>query len=154
MQKEPVELRNALFIRLLKVLRQPTTGFALLGAHQAQSPSFRQPYVLFETKLHEIGEIHSFANQFGFVRDSSGTQLNLSFVMVVSCRRLFSNLMSSALRIYMYCDISNIVPAETRGGLAEHIQLPGNITNERFSWVPGRFRNSAPIKGKQLRKDG
>ncbi|KAG5442214.1 hypothetical protein CSKR_100200 [Clonorchis sinensis] len=27
-------LRNALLIRLLKTLRQPTTGFALLGAHQ------------------------------------------------------------------------------------------------------------------------
>ncbi|KAG5454806.1 hypothetical protein CSKR_108386 [Clonorchis sinensis] len=26
--------RNALLIRLLKILRQPTTGFALLGAHQ------------------------------------------------------------------------------------------------------------------------
>ncbi|KAG5451363.1 hypothetical protein CSKR_105311, partial [Clonorchis sinensis] len=27
-------IRNALLIRLLKILRQPTTGFALLGAHQ------------------------------------------------------------------------------------------------------------------------
>ncbi|KAG5454347.1 hypothetical protein CSKR_108937, partial [Clonorchis sinensis] len=29
-----ISIRNALFIRLLKILRQPTTGFALLGAHQ------------------------------------------------------------------------------------------------------------------------
>ncbi|KAG5441519.1 hypothetical protein CSKR_109766 [Clonorchis sinensis] len=28
-------IRNVLLIRLLKILRQPTTGFALLGAHQA-----------------------------------------------------------------------------------------------------------------------
>ncbi|KAG5450492.1 hypothetical protein CSKR_112684 [Clonorchis sinensis] len=27
-------IRNALLIRLVKILRQPTTGFALLGAHQ------------------------------------------------------------------------------------------------------------------------
>ncbi|KAG5450966.1 hypothetical protein CSKR_105281, partial [Clonorchis sinensis] len=27
-------IRNGLLIRLLKILRQPTTGFALLGAHQ------------------------------------------------------------------------------------------------------------------------
>ncbi|KER25283.1 LOW QUALITY PROTEIN: hypothetical protein T265_14235 [Opisthorchis viverrini] len=50
---------------LLKIRRQPTNGFALLGAHQeAQSPGFRQPYVLLETKLHEISEIHTFANKF------------------------------------------------------------------------------------------
>ncbi|KAG5446643.1 hypothetical protein CSKR_108302 [Clonorchis sinensis] len=30
-------LRNALLISLLKILRQPTTGFALLGAHQLQT---------------------------------------------------------------------------------------------------------------------
>ncbi|KER28156.1 LOW QUALITY PROTEIN: hypothetical protein T265_13652 [Opisthorchis viverrini] len=42
-----------LFTSLLKTLRQPTTGFALLGTHQAHSLSFRQPYVLLgpETKL-------------------------------------------------------------------------------------------------------
>ncbi|KAG5445326.1 hypothetical protein CSKR_105808 [Clonorchis sinensis] len=32
--KHPLHIRNALLIRLLKILRQPTTGFALLGAHQ------------------------------------------------------------------------------------------------------------------------
>ncbi|KAG5446243.1 hypothetical protein CSKR_102969 [Clonorchis sinensis] len=32
----------------------------------AQSPSFRQPYVLLEPKLHCFREIHSFAYQFGF----------------------------------------------------------------------------------------
>ncbi|KER27452.1 LOW QUALITY PROTEIN: hypothetical protein T265_13787 [Opisthorchis viverrini] len=71
----------ALLIRLLKIRRQSTTGFALFGAHQAQSPGFRQPYLLLETKLHEINEIHSFANSIGFSRDSPGTQLNPSFVM-------------------------------------------------------------------------
>ncbi|KAG5451045.1 hypothetical protein CSKR_105607 [Clonorchis sinensis] len=55
-------IRNPLLIRLLKILRQPTTGFALVGAHQVDAV----------------------------------------FVPV-------SNLMSSALRIYMYHDISNIV---------------------------------------------
>ncbi|KAG5442680.1 hypothetical protein CSKR_110633 [Clonorchis sinensis] len=29
-------IRNALLIRLLKILPQPTTGFALLGAHHKQ----------------------------------------------------------------------------------------------------------------------
>ncbi|KAG5452983.1 hypothetical protein CSKR_110348 [Clonorchis sinensis] len=29
-----IYIRNALLIRLLKILRQPTTGFVLLGAHQ------------------------------------------------------------------------------------------------------------------------
>ncbi|KER22202.1 LOW QUALITY PROTEIN: hypothetical protein T265_14920, partial [Opisthorchis viverrini] len=38
-----------LLTRLLNTLRQPTTGFALLWTHQAQSPSFhRQPYFLIE----------------------------------------------------------------------------------------------------------
>ncbi|KER22216.1 hypothetical protein T265_09639 [Opisthorchis viverrini] len=41
-----------------------------------------------------------------------------------------------ALQIYMYRDISNIVATETWGSPVQHIQLPGNITNERFSWVP------------------
>ncbi|KER32928.1 hypothetical protein T265_01024 [Opisthorchis viverrini] len=47
-----------------------------------------------------------------------------------------SNLMSSALRLNMYRDFSNIVAIKTRGGLVQNIQLPGNITNERLSWVP------------------
>ncbi|KER30971.1 hypothetical protein T265_02656 [Opisthorchis viverrini] len=38
----------------------------------------------------------------------------------------------------MYRDISNVVVTEKSGGLVQHIQLPGNITNERFSWVPGQ----------------
>ncbi|KAG5454844.1 hypothetical protein CSKR_112862 [Clonorchis sinensis] len=34
-------IRNALLIRLLKILRQPTTGFAFLGAHQVgEVPKF------------------------------------------------------------------------------------------------------------------
>ncbi|KAG5445979.1 hypothetical protein CSKR_110968 [Clonorchis sinensis] len=32
--------------------------------------------------------------------------------------------------------LPNIVATGTRGGLVQHIQLPENITNERFSWVP------------------
>ncbi|KAG5451667.1 hypothetical protein CSKR_109151 [Clonorchis sinensis] len=37
-------LRNTLLIRLLKILRQPTTGFALLGAHQgiARVPTLKR----------------------------------------------------------------------------------------------------------------
>ncbi|KAG5455340.1 hypothetical protein CSKR_104986, partial [Clonorchis sinensis] len=49
----------------------------------AQSPSFRQPYVLLELSLHGISEIHSVANIFGSARDSPGTQLNLSFMMLL-----------------------------------------------------------------------
>ncbi|KAG5442221.1 hypothetical protein CSKR_100193 [Clonorchis sinensis] len=64
--------------------------------------------------------IHSFTTRFGFTRDSSGTQLNLSFVMFPG-------------------DILNIGATETSGGLVQHIQLPGYITNERFRWVPGRL---------------
>ncbi|KER20673.1 LOW QUALITY PROTEIN: hypothetical protein T265_15260 [Opisthorchis viverrini] len=45
-----------LLIRLPKIRRQPMTGLALFGAHQAQSPGFRQPYALLETKLHEMSE--------------------------------------------------------------------------------------------------
>ncbi|GAA49395.1 hypothetical protein CLF_103004 [Clonorchis sinensis] len=37
----------------------------------------------------------------------------------------------------MYRDISEIVATETGGDLVHHIQFPGNITNERFSCVPG-----------------
>ncbi|KER33521.1 LOW QUALITY PROTEIN: hypothetical protein T265_12590 [Opisthorchis viverrini] len=74
---------NALLIKLLKIRRQPTTGFALFGAHEAHSPSFRRSHVLLETKLHEIIEIHSFA-----VDKLSAT-------------------------LYMHRDIPTIVPAET-----------------------------------------
>ncbi|KER25636.1 hypothetical protein T265_06927 [Opisthorchis viverrini] len=34
--------------------------------HKAQSPSFRQPHVLLESKLHELSEIGSFASKYGF----------------------------------------------------------------------------------------
>ncbi|KAG5443679.1 hypothetical protein CSKR_202845 [Clonorchis sinensis] len=44
--KQSVVLRNALLIRLLEILRQPTTGFAFLGAHQF---SFGQRFA-FDTK--------------------------------------------------------------------------------------------------------
>ncbi|KAG5453593.1 hypothetical protein CSKR_109546 [Clonorchis sinensis] len=73
-------IRTVLLMRLLLILRQPTTGFALFGAHQvgAQFPSFRQPFVLLEAKLHELGEMHSFAHKFGFASDSPGTQLRLT----------------------------------------------------------------------------
>ncbi|KER31601.1 hypothetical protein T265_02237 [Opisthorchis viverrini] len=36
----------------------------------------------------------------------------------------------------MYGDMSNIVATEHEAGLGHHIQLPENIINERFSWVP------------------
>ncbi|KER26989.1 LOW QUALITY PROTEIN: hypothetical protein T265_13898 [Opisthorchis viverrini] len=49
-------LCNVLLMGSLKIRRQPTTDFALFGAHQPQSPSFHQPYVLLETKVHEISE--------------------------------------------------------------------------------------------------
>ncbi|KAG5449249.1 hypothetical protein CSKR_100659 [Clonorchis sinensis] len=49
-------------------------------------PSFCQPYVLLGIKLHELSDIHSFVNKFGFSRDSSGTQLDFSFMMFSSNR--------------------------------------------------------------------
>ncbi|KER24697.1 hypothetical protein T265_07699 [Opisthorchis viverrini] len=50
--------------------------------------------------------------------------------------------MSSALRLYMYCDISCIQLTEVRGGLMQHSQLR-NVIDERFSWVPGEsFRQN------------
>ncbi|GAA55933.1 hypothetical protein CLF_109403 [Clonorchis sinensis] len=39
----------------------------------------------------------------------------------------------------MYGDIWNIVATETSGGLVHRIQLARNITNGRFSWVPGAY---------------
>ncbi|KAG5455058.1 hypothetical protein CSKR_109924 [Clonorchis sinensis] len=71
--------RNTLLIKLLKIFRQPTTGFALLGAHQVGA--VRQTYVLLKPKLHELSEIHSVAKQLWFC---GRTQLNLSFMMFLS----------------------------------------------------------------------
>ncbi|KER27785.1 LOW QUALITY PROTEIN: hypothetical protein T265_13719 [Opisthorchis viverrini] len=52
--------RNTLLIRMLKTLRQLTNGFALpVRAHQVQSPSFRQPYVLLEPKLDRFRQLHT-----------------------------------------------------------------------------------------------
>ncbi|KER24478.1 LOW QUALITY PROTEIN: hypothetical protein T265_14410 [Opisthorchis viverrini] len=45
------------FLRLVKTLRQATTGFVLLEARQARLPSFRQPYFLLEPKLHEFPQV-------------------------------------------------------------------------------------------------
>ncbi|KAG5450761.1 hypothetical protein CSKR_201273 [Clonorchis sinensis] len=57
---------NALLIRLLKILRQPTTGFALLRTHQNNK--------VFEKYTHlQINLV--------FARDSPGTLLNFPFVM-------------------------------------------------------------------------
>ncbi|KER20269.1 hypothetical protein T265_11134 [Opisthorchis viverrini] len=50
--------------------------------------------------------------------------------------RTSDNPMSSVLRLYMYRDILKIVANETPCGLVQRIQLPGNITGERFSWFP------------------
>ncbi|KER31103.1 hypothetical protein T265_13040, partial [Opisthorchis viverrini] len=60
-------LTNTLLTRLLKTLRQSTTGLALLEDYQ--SPSICQPYVLLETKLHEIREVHSFSNKFSLPKN-------------------------------------------------------------------------------------
>ncbi|KER31620.1 hypothetical protein T265_02134 [Opisthorchis viverrini] len=57
--------------------------FSVDTSGEAQSPSFRQPYVLLETKLREISEMHSFANKFGFARDSPGTR---PFLISRHCR--------------------------------------------------------------------
>ncbi|KER27170.1 LOW QUALITY PROTEIN: hypothetical protein T265_13838 [Opisthorchis viverrini] len=66
--------------RMLKILRQPTTGFALLGAHQAKSP-----YVLLETKLHEISEIHSYISCFSWY--------DIRAIRIHTCRLLGPKLM-------------------------------------------------------------
>ncbi|KER19184.1 LOW QUALITY PROTEIN: hypothetical protein T265_15626 [Opisthorchis viverrini] len=59
---------------LLKIRRQPTTGFALFGSLQAQSPGFRQTYVLPETKLHEISEYTLICLRTSQTRESAGFQ--------------------------------------------------------------------------------
>ncbi|KER28358.1 hypothetical protein T265_04815 [Opisthorchis viverrini] len=46
--------------------REAEVGFEPQTLQSAQSPSLRQPYVLVESKLREISELHSFANKFGF----------------------------------------------------------------------------------------
>ncbi|KER23228.1 hypothetical protein T265_08841 [Opisthorchis viverrini] len=46
--------------------------------------------------------------------------------------------MRSALQIYVYRDISNLVATETWGVLVQHIHLPENFTKEGFIWVPCR----------------
>ncbi|KER22966.1 LOW QUALITY PROTEIN: hypothetical protein T265_14741 [Opisthorchis viverrini] len=78
-----VYLCNVLLIRLLRIRRQPTTGFALVGAHQAQSPGFRQPYVLLETKLHEISEYTLICK---LTKEKKQISLQMSFALVIdSC---------------------------------------------------------------------
>ncbi|KER25288.1 LOW QUALITY PROTEIN: hypothetical protein T265_14237 [Opisthorchis viverrini] len=53
-----------LLTRLRKTLRQPTTGFALLlGAHQAQCLSFRQPYVLLDPNWTVFDKYAHFQNR-------------------------------------------------------------------------------------------
>ncbi|KAG5450256.1 hypothetical protein CSKR_112440 [Clonorchis sinensis] len=91
-------IRNALLIRLLKTLRQPTTGFALLGAHQVGAvPEI--PSTLFSTRI-QIGLILRntlICKSIRFLaRDSPGWAKP-----VVGCRRIFSNLMISAFRYWM-----------------------------------------------------
>ncbi|KER32136.1 hypothetical protein T265_01756 [Opisthorchis viverrini] len=59
--------------------------------------------------------------------------------------------------VYMYRDISNIVPTEAWGGLMQHIQLPENITNEfdcgaRFQNYGKAIINLARIYQKMLKK--
>ncbi|KER32604.1 LOW QUALITY PROTEIN: hypothetical protein T265_12765, partial [Opisthorchis viverrini] len=70
--------RNTPPIRLLRVFRQLTTGYAFLRARQAHSPSSHQLYVLLETEVREISEVNTIGNKFGFVKDSFGTQLDPS----------------------------------------------------------------------------
>ncbi|KER25161.1 hypothetical protein T265_07325 [Opisthorchis viverrini] len=84
--------KRKLLTRLLKTLRQTSTGFALFGAHQAwavsqpscflrvawqldtgrvlqaQSPSFNQPNVLIEPELGRFRQMYSFAYHLGFHR--------------------------------------------------------------------------------------
>ncbi|KAG5453894.1 hypothetical protein CSKR_108579 [Clonorchis sinensis] len=104
-------IRNGLLIRLLKTVRQPTTGFALLGAHQVGAvPEFpstacstsTQIGLFFENYTHlqinlvfardspetqlnlsQSTEMHIFANKFGFGNDSLGTQIYILFVTFV-----------------------------------------------------------------------
>ncbi|KER29741.1 hypothetical protein T265_03653 [Opisthorchis viverrini] len=56
---------------LIKVRQRPRNMQQVAVSYQsktvwAQAPSFRQHYVLLQTKLHEIREVHSFANEFVF----------------------------------------------------------------------------------------
>ncbi|KAG5452025.1 hypothetical protein CSKR_110854 [Clonorchis sinensis] len=54
------------YITALEFLMQPPLSLP------AQSPSFRQPYVLLETELHGISEMRSVTNQVGFAGDRIG----------------------------------------------------------------------------------
>ncbi|KAG5452464.1 hypothetical protein CSKR_110234 [Clonorchis sinensis] len=54
----------------------------------------------------------------------------------------------------MYRDISNIVATGTWGGLVQHIELPGNITNGRSNMVPEKSFSfpSAVILGSRCQR--
>ncbi|KER26813.1 LOW QUALITY PROTEIN: hypothetical protein T265_13930 [Opisthorchis viverrini] len=97
---------NPLPTRLLKTPRKPTTGFALLEAHQAQSPGFRQ----LEPKLHEVSELHSFVKQLGFAGDSPVTQSRSHRVSVnlnPNCTKQL-NVLHQAASCFIGYDIQDI----------------------------------------------
>ncbi|KAG5453781.1 hypothetical protein CSKR_113837 [Clonorchis sinensis] len=77
-------IRNGLLIRLLKTVRQPTTGFALLGAHQVGAvPEFPSTACSTSTQIGLFFENYTHLQiNLVFARDSPETQLNLSFVMI------------------------------------------------------------------------
>ncbi|KAG5443261.1 hypothetical protein CSKR_111043 [Clonorchis sinensis] len=73
---------NGLLIRLLKTVRQPTTGFALLGAHQVGAvPEFPSTACSTSTQIGLFFENYTHLQiNLVFARDSPETQLNLSLV--------------------------------------------------------------------------
>ncbi|KAG5448124.1 hypothetical protein CSKR_106376 [Clonorchis sinensis] len=94
-------IRNALLIRLLKILQQPTTGFALLGAHQVAENSstahdwFRPSWGSSGRRSPRVSvNLMFYLNPNWTVFDKyTHLQINLVFAREEGCRRIFSNLM-------------------------------------------------------------
>ncbi|GAA49292.1 transmembrane protein 66, partial [Clonorchis sinensis] len=73
-------IRNALLLRLLKVLRQPMTGFALRGAHQDSHP-VNKPRILLRNEI-DFLSVQATSNT--TFRKGEFSPLNLRFSNVVS----------------------------------------------------------------------
>ncbi|KER29636.1 hypothetical protein T265_03750 [Opisthorchis viverrini] len=142
-------------------LLRPTTSFTLFEDHQVSTnPEFPSTSRFTWTKIGHISTNTLICILFWFSRGDSTESLACDILQREEVRWISGNTLalqeddcgmrrdhlrysicsrrhfcSKRLRVYMYRDISNILVTETLGGLVQHIQLPENITNERFSWV-------------------
>ncbi|KER30052.1 hypothetical protein T265_13248, partial [Opisthorchis viverrini] len=103
--------QRKLLTRLLKIHRQPTTGFALLGAHQVGvATEFPQPYVLLEP------------------------------TMVVGCRNVFSKLawatwQNPSLRAYYYDLITKTTITTNTGFRPSHVSVGMIFEISRYIFI-------------------